>query len=49
MAKLPEDELRKLALKLRLYGLLANWGRAIASRLSNSDRLRRDLHRRRQT
>ncbi|MGH1348742.1 MAG: ATP-binding protein [Nannocystales bacterium] len=26
MAKLPEDELRKLALKLRLYGLLANWG-----------------------
>ena len=25
MAKTPEDELRKLAWKLRLYGLLANW------------------------
>lgn len=26
MAKVPEDELHKLALQLRLYGLLANWG-----------------------
>ena len=26
MPKSPEDELRKLALKMRLYGLLANWG-----------------------
>ncbi len=25
MAKTPDDELRKLALELRLYGLLANW------------------------
>ncbi len=25
MAKIPEDEQRKLALKLRLYGILANW------------------------
>ena len=25
MPKIPEDELRKLALKMRLYGLLANW------------------------
>ena len=26
MAKTPDDELRKLALELRQYGLLANWG-----------------------
>ena len=25
MPRIPEDELRKLALKMRLYGLLANW------------------------